>query len=56
MFIIDVVLVARIVFVKDTLIIFKNIVIVFIARFVSAKVLSIINILFVIFVNTIEKD
>ena len=54
--IIDVVLAARIVSIKDILIIFKNIVIMLIAGFVPAKVLFIINILFVVFVNTIEKN
>ena len=45
-----VILIARIVSIKDTLITFKNIVIVLTVRFVLAEVL------FVVFINIIEKN
>ena len=51
-----VILVAGIVLAKSTLIIFRDIVVVLIAGFMLAKVLFIVNILFVVFVNTIERD
>ena len=51
-----VLLLAKIVSAKDTLIIFKNIVVVLTARFVLAKVLFIVNILFVVFMNIVEGN
>ena len=44
-FTIDIVLIAKIVFIKDTLIIFRDIIIVLIAGFVSTKVLFIVSII-----------
>ena len=54
--IIGVVLAARIVFTRDMFIIFRGIVVILIAGFVLAKVLFIVDILFVVFVNTIERN
>ena len=53
---INIVLVIEIVSIKDFLIIFKDIVVMLTVRFVFAKVLFIVNMLFVIFINIIERD
>ena len=53
---IDIVLTVEIVSIKDLFTTFKNIVIVLIMKFVFAKVLFIVNILFVVFVSVIERN
>ena len=53
---IDIVLTIEIVSIKDPLITFKDIVVVLIIEFVFAEVLFIVSVLFVIFINAIERD
>ena len=53
---IDIVLIVEIVFVEDSLITFRDIVVVLIVRFVSAKVLFIVSVLFVVFISAIERN
>ena len=54
--IIDIVLTVEIVSIKDSLITFRDIIIVLTVRFVFAEVLFIVNILFVVFMNAIERN
>ena len=53
--IIDIVLIAEIVSIKDTLVTFKNIVVILTVRFVPAEVLF-VSILFVVFISAIEGN